>query len=286
MILITGAAGKTGRAVIQALAARGEEVRALVHRPEQTRPVTELGAHEVVVGDMRHPATMRQAMSYTRAVYHICPNVTPDELGIGETAIAAARSAGVEHFCFHSVLHPHTKEMPHHWHKLRVEELLLKSGLGWTILQPAAYMQNMLAYRDSITEQGIYPVPYPAETRLSLVDLQDVAEVAATVLARPEHAGATYQLVGTGPMTQTELAVILSQRLGRPVRAHSVTVEEWEQNARAAGLDPYRVDTLSRMFRYYAQYGLFGNPRVLAWLLERPPTSFADFVARAQWSQN
>ena len=63
------------------------------------------------------------------SVYHVCPNVSPDEIAIGRVSIAAARSAGVEHFVYHSVLHPQTEAMPHHWLKLRVEEALITSGL-------------------------------------------------------------------------------------------------------------------------------------------------------------
>ena len=67
MILITGAAGKTGRAVIRALAAKGEAVRALVRRSEQVRLVEDAGAGQVVVGDMRRAATMDRAGAITKA---------------------------------------------------------------------------------------------------------------------------------------------------------------------------------------------------------------------------
>jgi len=280
MILVTGAAGKTGRAVIRALSARGAPTRALVHRPEQVRLVEELGAQEVVAGDMRLPATLDKAMRGVRAVYHICPNVSPDEVAIGQGVIAAARSAGVEHLVYHSVLHPQTEAMPHHWLKLRVEERLLESGLPFTILQPAAYMQNALAHWERILEEGVYPIPYAMETRLSLVDLEDVAEAAAVVLTKPGHAGATYQLVGSETLSQAEIAATLSQGLGRPVRAQVVPVETWEREARASGLGDSQVETLVQMFRYYECHGFHGNPRVLGWLLGRAPTGFAAFVGR------
>ncbi len=282
MILVSGAAGKTGRAVIRALVAKGETVRSLVHRPEQARLVEGVGAREVVVGDMRVQTTMEQAVQSVRVVYHICPNVSPDEVTIGRTVIAAARSAGVEHLVYHSVLHPQVEAMPHHWQKMRVEEQLFESRLPCTILQPAAYMQNVLAHWDQILEHSTYPVPYALETRLSMVDLEDVAEAAAIVLTEPGHAGATYELVGGEAMTQIEVAAVLSQQLGRPVRAEVVPLDAWEHQARAAGLGNYQVETLVKMFRYYERYGFWGNPRVLGWLLRRSPTTFAAFVVREQ----
>jgi NAD(P)H dehydrogenase (quinone) len=280
MILVTGAAGKTGRAVIRALTAKGEAVRALVHRPEQARLVEEIGTREVVVGDMRDPVTLDQATQGVRAVYHICPNVSPDEVAIGQVAIAAARSAGVEQFVYHSVLHPQTEAMAHHWLKLRMEEQLFESGLCYTILQPSVYMQNVLAHWDRILEQGTYPVPYAAETRLGMVDLEDVAAVAAVVLSEPGHAGATYELAGEEVLSQTEVAAILGQTLGRPVRTRVIPLEAWKREAVASGLTDYQIETLISMFQYYERYGFWGNPRVLGWLLRRPPTAFVTFVER------
>ncbi len=280
MILVTGTAGKTGRAVVRALVARGMAVRGLVRRPEQVRPLKSLGVQEVVVGDMRLRATMAGAVRGVRAVYHICPNMSPDELAIGQLVIAAARSAGMAHFVYHSVLHPQTEAMPHHWQKLRVEEHLFEADLPYTILQPAAYMQNVLAGWDQIVEQGVYRVPYATETRLGMVDLEDVAEVAATVLTEPGHQGATYELAGSEVLTQTEVAAILGRVLGRPVRAEVIPPAEWEQGARARGLGDYPIETLIKMFRYYERCGFWGNPNVLSWLLGRPPTTFAAFVER------
>ena len=255
-------------------------VRALVHRSEQVRLIQELGVQEVVVGDMRDRVAIESATHGVLAIYHICPNMHPDEVAIGQAVIAAARSAGVERLVYHSVLHPQTEAMPHHWQKLHVEERLFESGLSYTVLQPAVYMQNVLAYWNQIVEQGIYPVPYAVETRLGMVDLEDVAEVAALVLTEPGHVGATYELVGAEPLTQTEVAAILSQRLGCPVRAQAVSLDEWERRARASGMSDYAIETLLKMFRFYERYGFWGNSRVLAWLLGRSPMTFSAFVER------
>ncbi len=280
MILVTGAAGKTGQAIIRALARRDRDVRALAYRRQQVARLEELGAREVLVGDVQGPEIVAAAAEGTRAIYHICPNMHPREIQIGEVVIAAARSAGCEHVVYHSVLHPQTEAMPHHWHKLRVEELLLESGLGFTILQPAAYMQNVLAGWRSITEEGVYTVPYAAETRISMVDLADVAEAAALVLTEPGHDGATYELSGPGFLSQTEVAKVLSDCLGREVRVEAVPLAAWKAGARAAGLGEVQIETLTRMFRYYQDHGFRGNPRVLGWLLDRQPTDFDGFVER------
>ena len=81
--------------------------------------------------------------------------------------------------------------MTHHWNKLRVEETLFESGLSYTILQPASYMQNVLGGWQAIVEHGVYAAPYSVETRMSMVDLEDIAEATAVVLTEPGHLGAT-----------------------------------------------------------------------------------------------
>ena len=126
--------------------------------------------------------------------------------------------------------------MPHHWQKLRVEERLLESGLPFTILQPAPYMQNVLAHRRRILEDGIYPVPYSAKTRLALVDLVDVGETVATVLLETGHKDAVYELTGEAGMTQTEVAAVLGHAAGRTVMVEETAVEDWRRQAIAGGI--------------------------------------------------
>ena len=199
---------------------------------------------------------------------------------MGQVAIDAAREEGVGRFVYHSVLHPQVEAMPHHWQKMRVEERLFASGLGYTILQPAAYMQNVLAQWESVVRNGVYEVPYGIETRLGMVDLADVAEVAAQVLTEPGHIGAIYELSGPEALTQRQVAEVLGRRLGRPVEAQQVPLAAWEERARAAGMGDYQGQTLLHMFRYYDRHGFWGNPRVLGWLLGRAPGSFEAFIAR------
>ncbi len=280
MILVTGAAGKTGQAVLRALAGRREPVRAFIHRPDQALSLQALGVQETFVGDQLDRAAMQRAVDGVRAIYHIAPNVSPDEIPLGKTVISAAQSADVERLVFHSVLHPHIEAMPHHWQKARVEELLFASGLPFTILQPTAYMQNVAAAWDQISTQGRYPVPYSPETRLSLVDLEDVAQAAARVLTEPGHTGATIEVVGTPAMSQIEIVETLSEQLGRPVTAEVDPLEAWGRRARASGMGEYQVSALTKMFCYYEEHGLVGNPTALTCVLGRQPTSFAAFVRR------
>jgi len=281
MILVTGAGGKTGKAVVAALAKKGASVRALVRRGEQVGTLKALGAAECAIGGFEDDGTLMRAADGARAIYHICPNVSRDELTYARAVVAAARANGVDRFVYYSVLHPQIEAMAHHWQKMRCEEMLFAAGLDLTILQPAAYMQNILGAWSGIIGEGVFRVPYPVETRLSLVDLHDVAEAAALVLTAEGHSGATYELTGTEPLSQTEIAAAIGRALNRSVRAEAETVESWQARARAGRMAEYERTTLTAMFRYYAAHGLIGNPHVLASLLGRKPNGLAAFLRRS-----
>jgi NAD(P)H dehydrogenase (quinone) len=285
MILVTGAAGKTGKAIVKALVARGAPVRAFVRSSAHEAALKALGVRETVTGEMGDPHALSEATRGTRAIYYICPNASPHEVAFARALVDSASRSGVPRLVYHSVLHPQIEAMPHHWNKLRVEEMLFSSPLDVAILQPTAYMQNSLAEWDRMVGSGVYRVPYPIETQLSLVDLDDVAEAAAIVLTQAGYSDASYELVGTPPLSQIEIAETFGRALKKSVRAEAEAVESWDHRARAAGVDDYARETLTKMFRAYARGGLKGNPRVLGWLLERPPTSLADFAARITAAQ-
>ncbi|MAU02123.1 MAG: hypothetical protein CL608_33720 [Anaerolineaceae bacterium] len=280
MILVTGAAGKTGLAVLAALKQRGAKTRAFVKDDDQISIVRQAGAAEVVLGDLLDADVWRLATTSVTAIYHIGPNMHPQEVRIGQLMIAAARSIGNCRVVYHSVLHPQIREMPHHWSKMKVENILFDSGLTYTIVQPTAYMQNLRAYLPAIQEEGVLPVPYPAETALSLVDLQDVAAVAARLLTESGHDFATYELAGTEPLSQTAVADAFSHVLQRPVEVRPVPLKTWKAQARTNGQDEDSIKLSASMFAYYAQSGLAGNAQVLHFLLGHQPTSLTAFIER------
>jgi nucleoside-diphosphate-sugar epimerase len=141
-------------------------------------------------------------------------------------------------------------------------------------------MQNILTGWDSITQRGLYEVPYSMEARSSIVDLNDIAEVAVKVLTESSHSGAIYEFAGPQPLSQIEVAEILSKKLGCAVKTKLIEIGVWQKNAERAGLGPYQIETLKKMFQYYDKFGFQGNPNVLQKLLGRSPTTFEEFIDR------
>jgi uncharacterized protein YbjT (DUF2867 family) len=221
MVAVLGGHGKTGRAVCAALADRGVEARPL--------------------GRADWP-DLASAVAGCEAAYVIAPNLHPDEPAYVASALAALRTAGVGRVVYHSVASPYAPAMPHHLGKAAGEDLVRRSGLEWTILQPGAYLQNL-----DLTSP--LDLPYSPDVPFGFLDLADLGRAAAVVLTEPGHEGATYELA-TRVATVRELA----DEAGVAVRQVP---------------DPGTHPWLSAMFAYYDDHGLPVGTKVLASLLGR-----------------
>jgi NAD(P)H dehydrogenase (quinone) len=163
------------------------------------------------------------------AAYLIAPNLHPDEPAYVAAALAALTDAGIGRVVYHSVASPYVPEMPHHVGKAASEDLVRRSGLAWTILQPGAYLQNL-------DLSGPVRVPYDVHVPFGFLDLADLGAAAAVVLLEDGHIGATYELA-----TRLTTVAALAAEAGVPA----------EQVA-----DPGGHPWLQAMFAYYDVHGL------------------------------
>ena len=280
MILVTAAYGNQGKLLVPRLLAAGATVRACVRTEASAALLREAGASDVIVGDISDPGLMARAMEGAEKVYHVGPTLHRGEREMGFAAVSAARASGVRHFVFSSVLHAITTDLIQHEIKRDIEEHLLSSGLEFTILQPSNYM---LPFRlRPVFEQHVFRLPWSVERYQSLVDLGDVTEVAATVLTDSErHAGATYELAGPGRYTAHDLAAIIAQVVGRDIVVRQISADTFLEEmfgGRKLSDFPYQTWLLRAISARYSSHDFVGNPNVLAWLLGRPPTTYAQFV--------
>jgi uncharacterized protein YbjT (DUF2867 family) len=270
-VLVTGASGKTGRAVTTALVSRGVPVRAAVRSADGARAVHAAGARDVVRVDLASGHGLADAIAGCRGVYHLAPNLHPDEVGMAKRVVEAARAAGVRRLAYHSVLHPDDPSMPHHLRKAEAEAVVRGSGLAWTVLRPAAYHQNLTR----AAHDGLLAVPYRLDAPFSDVDLRDVGEVAALVLTSDGHEGRCYDLCGAETLTVARMATAAAQVLGHEVHAEQVSVADWCEGP-GAGLDPDARDDLLAMFAAYDRRGFVGTATALRILLGRRPRTWTD----------
>lgn len=286
MILVTAANGNQGKLLVPKLLAAGQQVRACVQSHASAEVLQGLGVHEVVVGDISELAVMASAVRGAEKVYHVGPTAHPREAAMGFALVDAAKAEGIRHVVFSSVLHAITTDLVQHEIKRHIEEHLLSSGLEFTILQPANYMLP-LKLRPAF-ERGVFELSWSLERRQSLVDLDDVTDVAYMALTESErHAGATYELAAPGRYTAHELGAIIAGVLSRPIEVREIDADTYLR-AWAGDADPrqltHQLSVLRSITARYSSHDFVGNPNVLTWLLGRPPTTFAAFVRRQQES--
>ncbi len=281
MILIVGASGAVGLPTLRHLVHRRAAVRALTSNAASANKLAALGAAETVIGDFRSDADVARAMAGAEAVFFIPPRFTEDEAAIGLRVVAAAKAAGVGHFVQCSAFHAQLRKMDHHWSKLLVEEAVLESGLPFTILQPAMFMQNLAVEWPAIRDRGVYARPYSPARKMRLIDTEDLGEAAAIVLTEPRFRGGTYELCGADSLTHDEMAAIIAETLGRPVRAEQRSLDDWADWARARGWAPWSIAAYAKMCRHYDAHGYpGGNPLALTAILGRAPGDYRAFVKR------
>ncbi|MBJ7451661.1 MAG: NmrA family NAD(P)-binding protein [Blastococcus sp.] len=271
MIVVTAAGGRTGAAVVRALRARGEQVRAVVSRRTPRPELTDLGA-EVVVGELTQPLPWARLLDGATAFHLVWPQFHPEEAEGSAALFAEARRAGVGRVVFHSVLRPQTRVLPHHAAKDRAEEALESSGVPWRVLQPCAYAQDLDAELPRIARTGVLRSLSGLRTAQSLVDVEDVAEAAAVLLTEDGLDGGTFEAAGPEPLTAPRIAELVGERLGREVVADDVI---------PAGEQPraYAARCRRAMLDHHRAHGFVGSPRVLAALLGRPPRTLAEHLA-------
>ena len=123
-------------------------------------------------------------------------------------------------------------------------------------------------------------MPNPVSTQLSYLDLADLAQAAVKVFQDDNLVFGTYELVGTQPLSQFQIAAMLSGRLNILVQAVEIPLSDWKSAALKQNMSAYAFSSLTSMFAYYAQFGLPGSPQTLTWLLNRTPTNLNDFISR------
>ena len=280
LVLLTGANGRTGRAVLAALSKTGADVRVFVRQAGQFESLRPLGARELAVGDMLDAGSIRAALEGCARLVHIGPPMHPQEREITASFIGAARAAGLAQFVYYSVMHPLRTDVRHHRLKLEAESLLVRSGLPYTIVQPMRYMQHLEPIWRQVREEGVHAMPFSTSVKFNVVDLADLAAAVARVTTGPGHLYATYELAGPEALSQDDMAATLAQLLGRPVRARAIPLDEMQDRARKAGASEDRIEQMTAMNRHYDEHGFLGNSNVLGWLLGRDPTRYADYVRR------
>jgi uncharacterized protein YbjT (DUF2867 family) len=244
-ILVTGATGNVGVHVVRELRARGADVRAFVHGSGAS--AARIGDAEPAPGDFDDPASLKRALSGVDRVY-VSAADGPRKVAHETAVIDAAAEAGVERIVKLSALNadPASALPAFRWHGA-IEAHLVRSGVPAVTLRPAFFMTNLLMVAGGVAQAGVLPAP-TAGRRVAMIDLRDVAAVAAATLLDDGHAGRTYDLTGPAAITFEEVAAALTEATGRPVRSLDLTEEQARPRFEGAGLPDWLARHLAGVF--------------------------------------
>ena len=237
MILLTGATGTIGGAVLRRLADRGTPLRAMTRDPSRARLPAGV---DVVAGDYDDPRSLSAAVAGADAAFLATPG-GPTTDRYDRALLAAARSAGVRTVVKLSSIGTGTNQGAD-WHRAG-EDALRTSGLGWTILRPSAFASNALRWVDAVRAGG--PVPNLTGTGAQgVIDPRDIAEVAADALVSDRHRGRTYTLTGPELLTVPDQVRQLAAAVGRPIGTVDVPAEAARRDLLGAGMSADHVDSV------------------------------------------
>ena len=273
---MVGATGKYAHYVLPELKKRGVKVRALVRNRESEQRAREYGADETAIGDLAEARGLISAAVGVDGVFHLGPAFAPRESDMGVTMVEAAKAAAVSKFVFSGVMHPSISKMTNHAAKRPVEESIYESGMTYTVLQPAIFMQTMESGWNEIIRSGRFALPYSRRVKTSYVDYRDVAEVAAEAFVSDRMDNGTFELCAPGQFNRSEIAALMSEALELRIEAGELAFDAWADRARVPE-GPERAG-LKRMYAEYNQYGFRGgNPTILKSLLGREPRTLQQF---------
>jgi uncharacterized protein YbjT (DUF2867 family) len=280
-ILVTGASGTIGSFLVESLLAKKHPVR-LALRDSRKSPYNQHPLVETVHFDYREDKGMQNALLGIEQVFWLMPSPTQlkkeeafDEVEAAVRFMSHMKQAGVQHIVRISGMGAdHYQESAH----FRIEELIRASGIAYTILRPAFFMQIFsIYYRDSIKKNDSIAL-YDANVRETFVDARDIAAVAAESFLSPAHRNQIYTLTSNDLLNYQDIAVLLTQVLGRNIRYTAESDDDSLQSLLSIGWTQEAAEVYV-MFLQAAQQGVFSTRTDdVKKVLGREPIAFAQFV--------
>ncbi|MCA0452366.1 MAG: NAD(P)H-binding protein [Chloroflexi bacterium] len=262
-ILVTGATGTVGGHIVHQLHAAGHQVLALTRSAAKANFPAGV---TVVEGDLTQPATFGAALNGVEAMHLI--NFGGDDyadLQTGEEIIALAEKAGVKRV---TVLLGGAPG--------QLEELVQKSSLAWTLLQPVEFMDNMLEWAESIRNEGKVRLAF-VDRKTAIVHEADIAAVAVAALTQDGHGGKTYPITGREVLSPRKMIATIGEMLGKTIVIDELAPEQAQDEMRAAG----QPEELIQFFMW-----VYGNPPEIGYTVAPTVQDVTGKPARtfAQWA--
>ena len=249
MILITGATGNVGMELVKKLSKFGEPLRAFVRSRTQSQSIASPGT-ELFEGDFTKEQTFLPALTGVDRLFLLIPSSSEVEEQ-QRSFVGAAKRSQVRHIVKLSQLGADEKASGRfqRYHSA-VEKYIVNSGIPYTFLRPNLFMQGLLNFRATISSQGVFYAS-AGNAKVSVVDVRDIASVAAKILTAQGHEGKTYDITGPEALTHADMADQLSKALGKAIHYVDVPPEAMRQALLGFGLPAWQADGVVEDYDHY-----------------------------------
>jgi uncharacterized protein YbjT (DUF2867 family) len=269
MILVTGATGKIGSGLVEALVQSGADIRVFVRDPARAQRWGD--RVDVARGDLDHPDTIAPALVGIERLFMLGRSPQQDA-----ALVRAATEAGVRHVVMLS-----SGGVPYEVASGALpktgEEMLRASPLSWTVLHPYEFMSNALWWAPSIRGGGVI-VDCSGSGRHAMIDPGDIAAVAAKVLTSSGHEGQTYVLTGPEAISRSDMARWIGSRVGKEVRHVDEQADNYREMMTNLGAPPDAVEPLIAFLLMVRAGELEQVSPEVERLTGRPPRAFVDWL--------
>ncbi|MRN53969.1 NAD(P)H-binding protein [Paenibacillus monticola] len=280
MIIITGANGQLGRAVVEELlrTVPAEQIGASVRDPEKAQELKAQGVR-VRRGDFTDADSLLHAFEGASKVFIVSTD-NVGEIAVQQrgTAIAMAKQAGADRIVYTSHMGSSlTSHFPPMVAHAAIENVLQASGMAHTSLRNGFYANSAIMMLGNALQTGVLAAPMDGP--VAWTSHPDLAQAAAALLSNQSLEGITPNLTAAEAIDLEEIAAIASELAGRSIRRIVVPDDEYRANLVARGVPEARADMLMGLFRA-SRAGEFSDadPIMLAHLIGHPPLTFRDFL--------
>ena len=272
-ILVTAASGNIGRALIQQLRHAGATVIAGSSSGKTADGVP------IRAVDFANIASLKTAFAGVDTLFLLLPLVA-NKLELAKNAIAAAQAAGVKHIVRSSGAGADaTSSFALPRLQGEIDQLVIDSGIAYTLVRPATFMQNFATYYAGMVQGGALYLPQ-GEGRVSFIDVGDIAAVTASILQSPAaHASQVYTLTGAAALSNAEAMATIGAAIDKTVGYVAVPDEAAIASMQGMGMDDWSINQMMSLHHITTAGYAAGTTDTVRQLLGRAPTPFADFVA-------
>ncbi|NEP18443.1 MAG: SDR family oxidoreductase [Leptolyngbya sp. SIO4C1] len=276
IILIAGATGNNGRALTGLLAEAGYQVRALVRNLQSAQSLMQPNV-QLCEGDLNNPSSLKAAFENVDRAF-IATTIMPNTVELFQNFFDAAKLTTGAHIVKFSALGAdHPKSLVQQQHA-ESDKALIASGLPYTILRPNSFYQNMLWSAESIRATGQFYLPF-GDAKQSLVDVRDLAEVAAKAFTEAGHQGQIYDLTGPESLSYSDVAKQLSRLLDKQVTYVPIANETALQGMLDSGMPEWTAKALAELYSVFATGEYAETNKSIQIITGKPATPFASWAS-------